>query len=148
MPLQKWKKGCLEVDKNALLLSRTMPSEGLKSFNPYCKLADNLQEMKIYFVEKKNKNKKKNIKKILCRKLSINIQIQQVKETLSWINLYHYMGLFSRWSTGDIFFYYPRKQALTFHANCLHWWQFAWNAKAYSGGKIRKIFQNVVCCHF
>ena len=82
MPLQKLKKVCLEVDKNALLLSRTMPSEGLKSFNPYCKLADNLQEMKIYFVEKKQKQKK-NIKKILCRKLSINIQIQQVKETLS-----------------------------------------------------------------
>ena len=25
--------------------------------------------------------------------------------------------------------YFPRKQVLTFHANCLQWRQFAWNVK-------------------
>ena len=28
------------------------------------------------------------------------------------------------------FLIFPRKQDLTFHANCLHWRQFAWNAKS------------------
>ena len=37
------------------------------------------------------------------------------------------------------FSYYPRKQVLTFHANCLHWRQFAWNIKTCFLGKIRKI---------
>ena len=27
------------------------------------------------------------------------------------------------------FFIFPRKQVMTFHANCLHWRQFAWNVK-------------------
>ena len=27
------------------------------------------------------------------------------------------------------FFCFPSKQGLTFHANCLHWRQFAWNVK-------------------
>ena len=45
-------------------------------------------------------------------------------------------------------FIFPRKQDLTFHANCLHWIQFAWNAKSCFLWKIRKIFQNVVCWKF
>ena len=45
---------------------------------------------------------------------------------------------------GDIF-YFPRKQDLIFHANFLHWGQFAWNVKSTFLGKI---FQNVVCCNF
>ena len=40
---------------------------------------------------------------------------------------------------------FPRKQDLAFHANCLHWRQFAWNAKSCFLGKIRKIFQYIVC---
>ena len=32
----------------------------------------------------------------------------------------------------------PRKQDLTLYANCLHWRQFAWNAKSCCLGKIRK----------
>ena len=35
-------------------------------------------------------------------------------------------------------------QDSTFHVNCLHWRQFAWNFKACYLGKIRKIFQDVV----
>ena len=48
-------------------------------------------------------------------------------------------GKFSRWLTENLFF--PRKKALTF----LLGRQFAWNVKAYFLGKMRKIFQNVVC---
>ena len=33
---------------------------------------------------------------------------------------------------------FPRKQDMTFHANCLHWRQFAWNVKSCFLGKIRK----------
>ena len=49
----------------------------------------------------------------------------------------------------DIFFLiFPIKQDLTFHANCLQWRQFAWNVKSCFLGKIRKIFQYVVCWKF
>ena len=37
---------------------------------------------------------------------------------------------FSRWKIDDIFGIFPRKQDLTFYADCLHWWQFAWNVKS------------------
>ena len=40
-------------------------------------------------------------------------------------------------------FFFPRKQALTVHANCLHWRQFAWNVKSFLWGKIRK--SSAVC---
>ena len=46
------------------------------------------------------------------------------------------------------FLFFPRKQDLTFHANCLRRRQFAWNVKSCFLGKIRKIFQNVVCWKF
>ena len=41
------------------------------------------------------------------------------------------------------FSYFPRKQALIFHANCLHWRQFAWNVKTCFLGKMRK---NISIC--
>ena len=63
-------------------------------------------------------------------------------------NLYHSLGIFSRRQTGDIFLIFPRKQDLTLHANCLLRRQFAWNVKSCFLGKIRKIFQNVVCWKF
>ena len=37
-----------------------------------------------------------------------------------------------------LYFFPPRKQVLTFHANCLHWRQFAWKVKSCFLGKIRK----------
>ena len=65
-----------------------------------------------------------------------------------YINLYHSLGIFSRWQTDDIFLIFPRKQDLTFQANCLLRRQFAWNVKSCFLGKIRKIFQNVICWKF
>ena len=39
----------------------------------------------------------------------------------------------------EIFSYFPRKQDLTYHANCLQWRQFAWNVKSCFLGKIRNL---------
>ena len=39
--------------------------------------------------------------------------------------------------TIHVFFYFPRKQALAFHANCFPWRKFARNVKSYFLGKIR-----------
>ena len=39
----------------------------------------------------------------------------------------------------NIFLMFPRKQVLTFYANCLQWRQFAWNVKSCFLGNIRKI---------
>ena len=64
------------------------------------------------------------------------------------VNLYHSLGIFSRRQNDVIFLIFPRKQDLTFHANCLLRRQFAWNVKSCFLGKIRKIFQNVVCWKF
>ena len=41
------------------------------------------------------------------------------------INLYHSLGIFSRRQIDDIFLIFPRKQDLTFYANCLLRRQFA-----------------------
>ena len=60
----------------------------------------------------------------------------------------HSLGIFSRRQIDDIFLIFPRKQGLTIHANCLPRTQFAWNVKSCFLGKIRKIFQNVVCWKF
>ena len=65
-----------------------------------------------------------------------------------FFNLYHSLGIFSRRQNDVIFLIFPRKQDLTFHANCLLRRQFAWNVKSCFLGKIRKIFQNVVCWKF
>ena len=35
------------------------------------------------------------------------------------LNLYHYMGMFSRRQFKMVFYFFPKKQALIFHANCL-----------------------------
>ena len=40
-------------------------------------------------------------------------------------NLYHSLGIFSRRQIDDIFLIFPRKQDMTFHANCLLRRQFA-----------------------
>ena len=47
-----------------------------------------------------------------------------------------------------IFLLFPEKLDLTFHANCLHWRQLAWNIKSCFLGKIREIFKTVVCWKF
>ena len=49
---------------------------------------------------------------------------------------------FSRQHFKIFFIRSPKKQVLTFHAECLHWRQFAWNVKTCFLGK-RKIS---VCC--
>ena len=74
-------------------------------------------------------------------------------EKSALISLYHSLGIFSRWQIDNIFLIFPRKQDLTFHANCLliprkqdlifHAncllrRQFAWNVKSCFLGKIRK----------
>ena len=64
------------------------------------------------------------------------------------INLCHSLGIFSRRQIDDIFLIFPRKQDLTFHANCLLRRQYAWNVKSCFLGKLRKYFQNVVCWKF
>ena len=46
------------------------------------------------------------------------------------------------------FLIFPSKLDLTIHANCLLRRQFAWSVKSYFLGKIRKIFQNIVCWNF
>ena len=42
-----------------------------------------------------------------------------------FFNLYHSLGIFSRRQNDVIFLIFPRKQDLTFHANCLLRRQFA-----------------------
>ena len=57
---------------------------------------------------------------------------------------------FSRWQFEIFFLIFPRKSALTVHANCLLWRHFARGVNVYFLRKIRKnvSFQNVVCCNF
>ena len=51
-------------------------------------------------------------------------------QTVSRLFIYHSLGYFQRHDKLVIFFlFFLRKQDLTFHANCLHWRQFAWNVK-------------------
>ena len=57
------------------------------------------------------------------------------RKNRTYFNTYHATGKFSRWQTDDIFVIFPRKQDLTFYANCFL-------------GKVRKIFQYVVCRKF
>ena len=38
----------------------------------------------------------------------------------------------------SFFFIFPRKQDLTFHANCLHWRKFAWKCEILLSGKNKK----------
>ena len=47
------------------------------------------------------------------------------QDLMKCINLYHSLGIFSRRQIDDIFLIFPRKQDLTFHANCLLRRQFA-----------------------
>ena len=66
---------------------------------------------------------------------------ERKKAKINRMNLYQSLGKFSRWKTDDIVLIFPRKQDLTFHANCLHWRQFAWNVKSCFQEKIHRIFQ-------
>ena len=80
--------------------------------------------------------KEKNIKKnsSICRLLSM-LCIQVHQQTINW---WHFF----------FFFTFPRKQDLTFHANCLQR-QFAWKVKTcFLGEKIKIIFQYIVCWKF
>ena len=56
--------------------------------------------------------------------------------------MYYFLG---RRQSDDIFLIFPRKQDLTSHANCPHWKQSGISCLL---GKIRKIFQNVICWNF
>ena len=51
--------------------------------------------------------------------------------------------IFSRRQIDDIFLIFPRKQDLTFQANCLLRRQFAWNVKSCFLGKIRKTKETI-----
>ena len=54
------------------------------------------------------------------------------------LNLYHFLGKFSRWQTDNIFLIFPRKQ----DDISWNWRQSVWNVKTYVLWKTRKIFQN------
>ena len=103
----------------------------------------NLHEMSKLFPGKIRKNISKcHLLKFLPTVLS-NLDISPIRS----FNLYHSLGWFSRWQIDEIFLFFPRKQDLTFYANCLHWRQFACNVKSCFLGKI-KIFQIVICWNF
>ena len=72
-------------------------------------------------------------------------EVVDSKLTLTLVDLYHSLGKFSRRQIDYIF---PRKQALTFHANRLLRRQTAWNVEVFFWKKRRKLFQNVVCWNF
>ena len=88
------------------------------------------------------------VRKIICIWVVCTFFEGTFSFDLAYFNLYHSLGIFSRRQNDDIFLIFPRKQDLTFHANCLLRRQFAWNVKSCFLGKIRKIFQNVVCWKF
>ena len=56
-------------------------------------------------------------------------------------NLHHSLGWSSRQHIDDTFLIFPRKQVLTFHADCLQWRQFTRNVKTCFLGKVRKYFK-------
>ena len=60
------------------------------------------------------------------------------------VNTFQAMGRFSRQQIDDIFLFFPRKQDLILHANCL----FCMKCWILFLGKVRKIFQNVFCWNF
>ena len=73
-----------------------------------------------------------------------NIHILPCSYQLHWrchLNLYHSLGVFSRWQIDDIFLIFPRKQDMTFHANCLLRRQVAWNVISCFLGRIKKHFK-------
>ena len=57
---------------------------------------------------------------------------------LNKFQLNHSLGRFSTQQIDVIFLILTRKKALAFHANCLQRRLFAWNVKAYFGGKNKK----------
>ena len=64
------------------------------------------------------------------------------------INLYH-SRLIQQITNWWYFFYFPRKQDLTLHANCFWWRQCAWNVEScFLRKHKKKIFQNVACWKF
>ena len=77
-------------------------------------------------------------------KSNSNGQQKSSKTLLASINLYHSPGIISKRRIDDIFLIFPRKQDITFHANCLLRRQFAWNVISCFLGKNKK---NVSKCH-
>ena len=59
-----------------------------------------------------------------------------------------FFALWVKFSADDIlkYFFSPRKQDLTFHANCLQWRKFAWNVKSCFLVKICKNKDQFVIC--
>ena len=76
--------------------------------------------------------------------LPTSIQISSCLKIYITLTLSTLGNIYSRQQIRDIFLICPRKQDLTFHANCFQWGQFAWNVKFCFQGKIRKIF--LICC--
>ena len=64
-----------------------------------------------------------------------------------YLNLYHFLGRFSRQQIDDIFLIFSSKQTLTFHANCSLHLIFDQNISiilGMKGCKLPKIMQTVV----
>ena len=93
------------------------------------------------------------IRKILCGYPLLSVTMHHV-----FMMKYHnnfldtpYLALLAfiiRRQNDNIFLIFPRKLNLTVHADCLCRRQFAWNVKVFFLGKIRKVFQNVVCWNY
>ena len=75
-------------------------------------------------------------------------KILYVKPNIHKFNLFHSLGKFNWRQIYAFLHIFPRKQDLTFPENCLCWRQFAWNVKSCFLGKLRKIFQDVICWKF
>ena len=96
--LKKKKKKKKENISKCHLLQLWLALEGLKIYN-HCQL---------YVI-----NHIKKLRNVLCELVfSIQCLVLRVK-------------IFSRRHFEIFFLIFPRKQVLTFHANCLHWRQFA-----------------------
>ena len=70
------------------------------------------------------------------------------KEALKKFSTCHTMSKFSTRQTDCICLIFPRKYDLTLHVNCLIRKQFAKSVKSYFLGKMRKLFQNIVCLKY
>ena len=69
--------------------------------------------------------------------------MEKIQKYHYFLNIYHAIGKFSSRQINDIFLNFPRKQELTLYAN----WDNLHDGSdpIFFSGKIRKVFQNVVC---
>ena len=88
-----------------------------------------------------HENKNDDVNKSLDQLLIPGQQCFAIKHLALWVKF-----------TGDnilkyFFLIFPRKQDLTFYANCLHWRQFAWNVKSSFLGKNISTLSSVEFAH-